>query len=606
MTGKSGIPILNMIDIHVCYEQTPAIRGVSFDLYEGEIHALVGSHRAGKSTLAKLLSGAVRKTRGEILFKGTVVDYFTPKSAIESGIGMVYQHLNVNPSLNTVENIFAGRILTTWFKAIDYKTMNDRTRELLAKLNVNFDIAAPLSRLTVLEQHMVEIARVLSFDPKILILDELYGKFTPEELEKIYPVILDYRKKGKGIIYITHNIDEVFEFADRVTILNAGYRMGTESIRNIDKIKLINLTYSFVINREELKRESKTLFYFKKYNESIIKNIPEGVIILDIRGNVYLVNYAAVRILELPDSGVINKPFREILKGKTLSDKDSILESVSTGERSVLDEVFFEDDKVLKLSVIPFKDDDFAALGTIILIEDISKERYIKDYLLRIEKISSIAELAASVAHEINNPLGIVNNYVRLLKMEKHDKDIGLKITKIEKELTRIGKITESLLSFSKLTATHSSRIDVLEMLDEVVILLEHKMKQKSVSIRRRYGSHTIFVSGDESKLKQVFLNLLMNSIEAVLDNGVIEIHVRSGPNRAYGEISIVDNGCGIAEENLENIFNPFFSTKVSKTNAGLGLSICQHIIELHSGIITCVSKPGSETRFSVRLPMIE
>ena len=595
-----------MSDIHVSYNETIALCGIDFDLYSGEIHALVGSHRSGKSTLVKLLSGAVRKDSGTIIYKGNIFEYFTPQTSIQNKIGIVYQHLNIIPSLNTIENIFAGQMPGTRHLSIDYNTMLAKTYELFNKLNLQIDINKPLIELTKAEQHMVEIARIILLNPDIIILDEVSSKLAPHEMEKMYPIILDFKKQGKTIIYVSRNIDEIFDFADRVTILNAGRRMGTESVKDIDKIKLINLTFSFVIDRENLIKESSKLFYFKKYNENIIKNIPIGVIILDTEDKTYLVNFSAVKILNLENSEFDNQSINALLDGKIIEKKDKILETIKFREKLIMEEVIFNNEKILKISIFPFKDDNFVLLGTIILMEDISKDKYFKDYLLRIEKISSIAELAAGVAHEINNPLGIVKNYIELLKIEEISTTGRLKLVKIENEIDRINRIVESLLSFSKLNTFAKTKINIINVIEEIILLLGHKLKIKCIKLKKNYSSNEIYVSGDENKLKQVFINLLVNSTEAVLNEGKIAVEISSNHKKSFTNISIIDNGCGIPEEIINKIFDPFFSTKANKKNAGLGLSICHHIIELHEGIITCTSKPGANTCFNIRLPLLD
>ena len=268
------------------------------------------------------------------------------------------------------------------------------------------------------------------------------------------------------------------------------------------------------------------------------------------------------------------------------------------------DEIEYGEEKILKLHIFPFKDEDYKLLGTIIIIEDVSKERYFTDYLLRTEKIASIAELAAGVAHEINNPLGIIQNYVAYLKDRNTDQDSAERLDKVENELERIEDIIESLLSFSKLRKLPMKRINLTIVLNEVVILLSHKLKEKNIQLLWQESTLEVPIFGDENRLKQVFINLIVNSIEAVMYEGVIEITMAVHQEHDYVEISVSDDGYGIPDETMKKIFDPFFSTKVGKKNSGLGLSICQHIIESHQGIITCSS--GEKTTFSVRLPMIE
>ena len=602
MTNSHPIPILQMRNIHVSYDACKALQGVDFDVFQGEIHGLVGEHRAGKSTLVKLLSGAVVKDKGEILFKGKRIDYFTPKSAMQQKIGMMYQSINVIPTLNAVENIFAGQTIINWFGGIRYKAMRQKAEKIFSAMQVDIPLDVPLEFLSQDKQQMVELAKVLSLDPEIIIFDEISSKLTPEEMEYVYRLLPEFKRQQKSVIYISHNMDEIFEVADRVTILKNGYRRGTEEVRDLDKIKLIKLTYSYVLSREELESDNRELYLLKKYNENIIKNLPEGVIILDTENRVYIINYAAIRILEIEDLDLSNQRIETVFTPQSLHEAEDILLRIREREEGAWDALEYRQEKILKLHIFPFKDEDYKFLGTILLIEDVSKERYFQEYFLRTEKIASVAELAAGVAHEINNPLGIIQNYVTLLKRKNHDDDNLEKLNKVENELRRIVEIIGSLLSFSKLKKLPLKRLNLATLLDEVVLLLSHKIKEKHLRLTWNHQEQEIWIFGDENKLKQVFINLIVNSIEAVMYDGEIELALLLSPDEKYVEVTVTDNGYGIPEDIVKQIFDPFFTTKVGKHNSGLGLSICQHIIESHQGIITCESR--EKTTFHVRLPL--
>jgi two-component system, NtrC family, sensor histidine kinase AtoS len=601
---KPEAPLLRMKNIHVRYGACQALKGVDFDLYQGEIHGLVGEHRAGKSTLVKLLSGAVHKDRGHILFKGQTFEYFTPQSAMHHQIGIVYQYINVLPTLNATENIFAGRDLTNWWGGLRRAAMVEQTRAILGRLGVNMPLNVPLEFVSEDQQQMIELAKVLSIDPEVIIFDEISSKLTPDEMEKIYTLLFEFKQQGRSVIYISHNMDEIFEFADRVTILKNGYRVGTEEVKDLDRIKLIKLTYSFVLSREELESDNRELYLLTKYNEYIIKNLPEGIIILDPDNLVYIMNYAAVNILELEAHSISSQRIERIFHPDVLEQAADVMRHILDHEEHAWEALEYGDDKILHLRTFPFKDEDFRLLGTIIIIQDVSKERYLTEYLSRTEKIASIAELAAGVAHEINNPLAIIQNYVAFLKERPLEQESLNRLDKVEDELRRIVDIIENLLSFAKLKTTPLKPINLAMLLDEVVLLISHKLKEKHLHLHWNEGELDVPVMGDENRLKQVFINLLVNSIEAVMYDGVIELTLKVHHEAGYAEVAVTDDGCGIPAEVLNQIFDPFFSTKAGKKNTGLGLSICQHIIESHQGLITCAS--GDKTTFNVRLPLLE
>jgi two-component system sensor histidine kinase AtoS len=449
----------------------------------------------------------------------------------------------------------------------------------------------------------VELARALLLSPSILILDEISSKLTPQEMEIVYRIIRDYKREGKSIIYISHNMDEIFEFADRVTVLKDGIRRGTEEITNIDRVKLINLTYSFVLSREELTQTNIELYNYKKYNEDIIKNLPVGVIILGPDGKVYLANYSAVLILSVEQEELSERGLDTFLPRIESGVADEVKKAVAGMERRSWEEVRFGEDKILKLTIFPFVDEKTAHLGTILLVEDVSKDFHIKNYLIRAEKVASVAELAAGVAHEINNPLGIMANYLEIVKQRQLPGDVREKVQKMENELHRIVDIIGSLLSFSRITDYPMRSVPLFSVVREAVLLLRHRIEAKGIHFSSDMGDEEAFILGDENKLKQVFINLIMNSIEAVLDGGEVSVLHEIDRENGIAEVMIADNGYGIPEDIRNRIFDPFFSTKATKTNTGLGLSICQHIVEAYHGIISCASSPG-RTIFTVSLPL--
>ncbi len=596
--------LVQLRNIHVTYRTVQALNGVDFDLFPGEIHALVGEHRAGKSSLGKLLSGAVQKSSGEIFYLGREVRSFSQKSALDAGIAMVYQDLSVLPSLNAIENIFAGRMIRRRLGGLDYVRMASTAEKLLERLHLDLDIEAPLYKLTQAQQLMIEFARILFLDPKVIVLDELSNKLTPEEMSTIYDIIFEYRRQGKAIIYITHDIEETLRLADRVTILKNGYRRGTERVADLDQYRLFQLTYSFALGKREMETDRMRFYLLKRYSESFIRHLPIGMVILDTHEAVQLVNFAGIEALELPEDLRSFRTLEELLAVFDLPISDEIRQKVRSKEEASWDEIPVGEEKLVKVDVFPLRDDEGDLIGTTILLQDVSIDRYMKDYIIRAEKMATLAQVAAGVAHEINNPLFIIRNYVELLKQKQFDSNTVEKLEKIDRELLRIDEIIGSLLSFSRFKGQPSGSVNLVAILEEALLLLQHNLSTKNVRIEKNLPGHPVEVSGDENQLKQLFLNLIINSIDAVLDNGLIRVAVAPHPAERFAEVVVADNGYGIPTDVQQDIFNPFFTTKVNKKNTGLGLSICHQIVEAHNGVISFSSVPGTLTEFTIRLPI--
>jgi ribose transport system ATP-binding protein len=225
-----------------------ALRQVDFDLEEGEIHSLVGENGAGKSTLMKVLIGINTKDSGEIHYLGRQFNPRDPKHALEMGIGIIYQELNMMDHLTVAQNIFIGRESTRLNGILlDKREQNRRAEELLKRLKMNIDPGEPLSRLTVGKQQMVEIAKAVSHSLRILILDEPTAALTEAEINELFTIMRDLAAKGVGMVHISHRLDEVHRIAHRVTVLRDGERVGTKPTAEVTKQQIINMMVGRVI-----------------------------------------------------------------------------------------------------------------------------------------------------------------------------------------------------------------------------------------------------------------------------------------------------------------------------------------------------------------------
>ena len=218
-----------------------ALDGVDFDVDEGEVHVLLGENGAGKSTLMKILSGAHRRDGGTIQVNQREIDISSPRAAREAGIAIIYQELTLVPQLAADENIHLGREPTRGPGIVDRAGMRSRTRALLDMLGATFDVATPVGQLSIAEQQLVEIAKALSLDARILVMDEPTSALTERETHALFTVIRRLTAKGVAIVYISHRMDEIFEIGDRVTVLRDGRHIATLDVRSADRRELVRL-----------------------------------------------------------------------------------------------------------------------------------------------------------------------------------------------------------------------------------------------------------------------------------------------------------------------------------------------------------------------------
>ena len=221
--------VLRLHGVAKAFSGIQALGGVSFDLRPGEIHALVGENGAGKSTLIKIVAGAYLPDSGVIEIDGTRHEALSPEQARHLGVGVVYQEFNLLPELSVAENIFLGDQPTGWLGLLDAGHRRRRTLALLNRLGAHLDPDRTVKHLTVGEQQIVEIAKALAMDVRILIMDEPSAVLPSHDMDRLYGVIRALRSEGASIIYISHRLDEIFLIADRVTVLKDGRSITTRA-----------------------------------------------------------------------------------------------------------------------------------------------------------------------------------------------------------------------------------------------------------------------------------------------------------------------------------------------------------------------------------------
>lgn len=227
-----------------------ALRGVSFDVRPGEVHALLGENGAGKSTLIKVMSGVHAQDEGSLHVDGRPVRFASPQEAQDAGIAAIYQELLLFPELSVAENVFMGHAPRLSWGGIDWTAMRERTAEILASLDIHdLDPDAPVGALSVGNRQRVEIAKALSMNARVLIMDEPTAALTEADVERLFGIVRRLRERGVGIIYISHRLVEIFDLADRVTVLRDGAYVGTHDVKDVTEPELISMMVGRTIDQ---------------------------------------------------------------------------------------------------------------------------------------------------------------------------------------------------------------------------------------------------------------------------------------------------------------------------------------------------------------------
>ena len=251
----AAAPVLCMRGVSKRFPGTLAVDGVDFEARRGEVHALMGENGAGKSTLMKTLAGAFADYEGEIAIEGCEVRLHSPAAARGHGIGMIYQELSLAPAISVAENLLVGRLPRRAGILLDRAEMERAARRLLERVGLQLDPSIAVAEISQHEAQLVEIAKALGASPRILVMDEPTSALSRREVQRLFTIIGQLREEGLTIIYISHHLSEVFEIADRVTVLRDGRKIATHAIDQLTPGELVRLMVGQ--SREEFYGERK-------------------------------------------------------------------------------------------------------------------------------------------------------------------------------------------------------------------------------------------------------------------------------------------------------------------------------------------------------------
>ena len=258
LAGKYGYS-LELRNVSKSFPGTRAVDNVSFGVKAGEVHALVGENGAGKSTLMKIMAGSFRDYTGDVFVNGKAVNLYTPAAAKEYGIGMIYQELSLARPISIVENLMAGRLpKKKGSPFIDWKAAEQNAKTLLERVGLgDLNVHVPISEISQHEAQLVEIAKVLGSNPSVLVMDEPTSALSSTEVSRLFAIIGQLKNQGIAIAYISHHLQEIFEIADRITVMRDGKHVKTANIDEVDNEQIVELMVGRSIKEFYAKQEAK-------------------------------------------------------------------------------------------------------------------------------------------------------------------------------------------------------------------------------------------------------------------------------------------------------------------------------------------------------------
>ena len=237
---SARVAVLEMAHVGKAFGGVQALVDAGLVLYPGEVHALLGENGAGKSTLLKTLAGVHRSDAGEITLHGRAFEQGSTRDSIEQGIAVIYQEPSLFPDLSLAENVFVGRQLVSG-GLVDWAAMEKASRALFERLGVNLDPHAKARGISIADQQIVEIAKALSTDARIIVMDEPTAALSSQEVERLFSVVRNLRDQGGAVVFVSHRLDEVFALCDRMTVMRDGSTVGTSLIRDTTDSEVVRM-----------------------------------------------------------------------------------------------------------------------------------------------------------------------------------------------------------------------------------------------------------------------------------------------------------------------------------------------------------------------------
>src|SRR5699024_6024974 len=233
--------ILEMESISKNFGPVNVLKGINFELIPGEVHALLGENGAGKSTLIKILGGIHQPNEGKIFIDNKIVDIKGVQDAEENGIGIIHQEIILVPHLSVAENIFLGKEPRTKLGLKDIKKINKLSQDMVSRLGLNIEVNTLVKNLTIAQKQLVEIVKAVSFDVKILVMDEPTSSLSDEEVNHLFDMIERLKQNNIGVIYISHRFEELFKITNRITVIRDGYYIGTKRTLETSSDELVSM-----------------------------------------------------------------------------------------------------------------------------------------------------------------------------------------------------------------------------------------------------------------------------------------------------------------------------------------------------------------------------
>ncbi|GAB1482991.1 hypothetical protein MASR2M78_18070 [Treponema sp.] len=591
-------PILELKDVSFNNNQVNIINHIDLKIQRGEIIAIAGDRGSGKSTLRNILALHQGPSSGCVEWKGMPVSKYSFRIN-KPRIQMVHQDDALISYFTVAENMFLPEQIFRPFPFIDRKRMIASAGEFIEQHGFSIDPKRIFTSLTMSERVVLEFLRCIFREPDVLILDESLSKLSGKDLDQVVYLLKEQAAKGMAIICISHRIDDIYNLAQKVAVIREGRILLTTETRKIDRLNLIKLCYTQVTRNKASEDINREFYQLLRYNEAILRNLPISLVVTDDLDNIKMINDLGQTFFQVQQHQYINKPISSLIPN------EDVLHQILQGFNKKKESAFFGqfiNDIIVNIKIFPIFDGTFP-IGNITIIEDVTEQEKLRQRINLSENLASLGLLAAGVAHEINNPLEIIYNYLSFMRMNPDRNQLLQTVKNLEEEIDGIKHIVSTLVSFSGNKQQNAEHFDANILISETLTLLRPAAKQRGIECHFSPRADELSLFANKTEIRQVILNLIKNCFEVLTEGGNVDIQASLERDRIL--IIISDDGPGINAEDSEQVFLPFYSTKKnSPNNMGLGLTMSYGIVKKHNGQLSFSNKEDGGCEFTIALPL--
>lgn len=601
---RGGGELLRIEDVRVFVRPNREVTNLNFSLARGVIHALVGKYGEGKSTLCSLVAGDRQPESGFIVVDGKRYPGLSLRRATALGIEKVPDQNHSFPHMSVGDELGIGCFRRPNRYWVMRHSLARRIRAWLDEQGVPLDLDAPMADMPLEESLFVSLLSRLFCNPRLLVLDETLERIAQSRQNLAVSILRRHQARGMSILWATHNLGLAWSLADNLSLVRDGRVVLTESPSHIDRRSLVYLAYSENPDSDWRNGSAERFENVIRYTEAVLRDLPIAIAIFDVDNVVQFVNsrgrifFIGNSVTEEPRSldelvGAENRKLVDMVRRcreNATDDRDhSMLFLASFGECLIDAQV-----RIIR--------DGNLAIGVMVLIEDVSERENLRRNLMLANNLSSVGLLAAGVAHEVNNPLAIISNYISFLLRRVTEGSERETILNIREETARIQEIVNNLVAFSGRKASDQIRVDLYTAAQELADLIAYNYRDRDVEFRMRMPDSAAEITANANEVRQIFINLFRNSIEAMPWGGTITVSFSGDADKV--NMSVSDTGQGIPMKNIDDIFLPFVTSKVgSDSNHGLGLSIVHGLVKKAGGSISAHNMPQGGCEFVMTFP---